>query len=141
MNCFNVFFSFAAKNNIGVIIALWAPIILVWQFSPLSITIFCCYLLVYIPNHLISVLCAFLGLFYGYTNLVCNLLHISWWDLWCLSSSWRGQSNLLICGCLFFKFASFWMELQISDVMIWVGYLCLSIHQKVKVNYFEMFAI
>jgi hypothetical protein len=32
----------------------------------------------------------FLGVFHGHANLVYNLLHSIWWNLWCFPTTWRG---------------------------------------------------
>lgn len=69
-----------------------------------------------------------IGLFYGYSNMVCHLCHIIWWDYWCLQPFGWGKLQiycdklywtLVISPCLwdFFnpqenKFAMFDTELS-----------------------------
>lgn len=76
---------FAANNNIGVVIALWAPIILVCLSPSLCVCVCVCEF--FFTKLMLR---WFPGLFYGYPDLVCNFFHIIWRNLWGIPPSGRG---------------------------------------------------
>lgn len=47
-----------------------------------------------ICHAVIQLLFSFLGILYGYSDLVCHILYVIWWYLWGIPSTWRGQSAL-----------------------------------------------
>lgn len=92
----------AAKKNIGVVIAIWAPVILVWMRHYSRCFHFGAHLYWLGGGGetwncksfaLLVIICGFfiLGIFHGCTNLVCYILHTVWGYIWCIPSSWRGQ--------------------------------------------------
>ena len=78
---FLILLRFAGNNNIGVVIALWAPIILVCANPALCrkklFNQYAKFCYLHCP-----------GLFHGHPDLVCSLLYIGWWYLWGLSPTW-----------------------------------------------------
>lgn len=67
------------KHNIGVIISIWAPIVLVKHTKKPFLDSF--YFL-YFSKSLLYVW--HVGLFHGHSDLVCDIFHCSWRDSWSL---------------------------------------------------------
>lgn len=107
-----VFLVYAAQNNYGAVIALWAPVLMVRMLYFVVILTYIHFSFVRDKFFSVNISGYILnaGLFHGHSNLVFHLFNYLRWCYWSLRSSRRGY-------CQYFIFIYPWRSCQLAILL------------------------